>query len=187
MKLLRHSLLFFYLVLAMLSAPVFSDGNQSIAVNADYAKRNEVTGLTEYRGNVVIRQGTTLINADRVIIFYEDDKVSRISCSGSPARYQQMSALDDNLIIARAESIDYLVTEDAINLKSNAALTRNGTSIKGDSINYDLEKGTWTAKGNEKSEQKRIQLVIPPFNQNTKNEELPSEKVTLSDQLKEIT
>lgn len=187
MKLLRHSLLFFYLVLAMLSVPVFSDGNQAIAVNADYAKRNEVTGLTEYRGNVVIRQGTTLINADRVIIYYEDDKVSRISCSGAPARYQQMSALDDNLIIARAESIDYLVTEDAINLKSNAALTRNGTSIKGDSINYDLEKGTWTAKGNEKGEQKRIQLVIPPFNQNTKNEELPSEKVTLSDQLKDIT
>ena len=187
MKLLRHILLLFCLVLSMLPAPVFPDGNQAIAVNADYAKRNEITGLTEYRGNVVIRQGTTLINADRVIIFYEDDKVSRISCSGSPARYQQMSALDDNLIIARAESIDYLVTEDAINLKSNAALTRNGTSIKGDSINYDLEKGTWTAKGNEKSEQKRIQLVIPPFNQNTKNEELPSEKVTLSDQLKEIT
>ena len=187
MKLLRHSLLFFYLVLAMLSAPVFSDGNQAIAVNADYAKRNEVTGLTEYRGNVVIRQGTTLINADRVIIYYEDGKVSRISCSGAPARYQKMSALDDNLIMARAESIDYLVTEDAISLKSNAALTRNGTSIKGDSINYDLEKGTWTAKGNEKGEQKRIQLVIPPFNQNTIDEELPSEKVTLSDQLKDIT
>ena len=171
----------------MLPAPVFPDGNQAIAVNADYAKRNEITGLTEYRGNVVIRQGTTLINADRVIIYYEDGKVSRISCSGAPARYQKMSALDDNLIMARAESIDYLVTEDAISLKSNAALTRNGTSIKGDSINYDLEKGTWTAKGNEKGEQKRIQLVIPPFNQNTIDEELPSEKVTLSDQLKEIT
>ena len=98
-----------------------------------------------------------------------------------------MSAIDDNLIIARAESIEYLVTEDAINLKSNAALTRNGTSIKGDSINYDLAKGTWTAKGNEEGEQKRIQLVIPPFNQNTIDEELPSEKKTLSDQLKDIT
>ena len=187
MKLLRYILLFFCLVLPMLSASVYADGNQAIAVNANYAKRNEVTGLTEYRGNVVIRQGTTLINADRVIIYYEDDKVSRISCTGAPARYQQMSVIDDNLIIARAESIEYLVTEDAINLKSNAALTRNGTSIKGDSINYDLAKGTWTAKGNEEGEQKRIQLVIPPFNQNTIDEELPSEKETLSDQLKDIT
>ncbi len=171
----------------MLSASVYADGNQAIAVNADYAKRNEVTGLTEYRGNVVIRQGTTLINADRVIIYYEDDKVSRISCTGAPARYQQMSAIDDNLIIARAERIEYLVTKDEIKLKKNGTLTRNGTSIKGNSINYYLEKGNRTAKGKREGEKKRIQLVIPPFNQNTIDKELPSEKETSSDQLKDIT
>ena len=108
MKLLRYILLFFCLVLPMLSASVYADGNQAIAVNADYAKRNEVTGLTEYRGNVIIRQGTTMINADRVIIYYKNDKVSRISCIGAPASYQQSSAIDDTLMIARAETVEYL-------------------------------------------------------------------------------
>jgi lipopolysaccharide transport protein LptA len=68
MKLVKNILLPVCLALVVLSAPVFANRNEAIAVNADYAERNEITGLTEYRGNVIIRQGTTLINADRVII-----------------------------------------------------------------------------------------------------------------------
>ena len=186
MKLLKHINLLFFVALAMLSAPVFSDRNQSISVNADYAERNEITGVTEYRGNVVIRQGTTLINADRVVIYYQNGKVSRISCAGAPASYQQTSAIDGILMVARAEVIEYLVFENMINLKSNASLTRNGTSIKGDTINYDLAQGTWKAKGDEEGEQKRIQLVIPPFNQTINNEDLAIEKEVLPVKLKDI-
>jgi len=89
-------------------------------------------------------------------------------------------------MVARAEVIEYLVFENMINLKSNASLTRNGTSIKGDTINYDLAQGTWKAKGDEEGEQKRIQLVIPPFNQTTSNEDLAIEKEVLPVKLKDI-
>lgn len=185
MKLVKNILLPFCLALAVLSAPVFANRNEAIAVNADYAERNEITGLTEYRGNVIIRQGTTMINADRVIIYYKNDKVSRISCTGAPASYQQSSAIDDTLMIARAETVEYLVFENVINLTSNASLTRNGTSIKGDTITYDLIKGTWKAAGNEDGEQKRIQLVIPPFTQNTTDEDLTIEKEAVTGKLKD--
>ena len=65
-------------------------------------------------------------------------------------------------------------------MKTNASLTRNGTFIKGDSINYDLANGTWKAKGDDLGGQKRIQLVIPPFTQSTRSEfpALESEKNT---------
>jgi lipopolysaccharide export system protein LptA len=86
-------------------------------------------------------------------------------CLGSPASYQQVSLDDITLVIAKAESIEYLLINDIINLKTNASLARNGTFIKGDTINYDLAKGTWKAKGDDQSDQKRIQLVIPPFKQ----------------------
>ena len=185
MKLVKNILVLFSLSLTVLSAPVFANRNEAIAVNADYAERNEITGLTEYRGNVVIRQGATMINADRVIIYYKNDKVSRISCTGAPASYQQSSAIDDALMTARAETVEYLVFENVINLTSNASLTRNGTLIKGDTITYDLIKGTWKAAGNEDGEQKRIQLVIPPFNQNTTDENLTIEKEPVSDKLKD--
>ena len=149
-----------------MASALSSDRVQPISVSADYAERNELTGLTQYRGNVIIRQGSILIDAEEVTIHYEDDTVSRILCLGSPASYQQISLDDTTLVIAKAETIEYLLINDIINLKTNASLARNGTFIKGDTINYDLAKGTWKAKGDDQSDQKRIQHVIPPFKQN---------------------
>ena len=78
------------------------------------------------------------------------------------------------MLVARAEHIDYLLADDQIILKRNAVLSRNGTIIKGDSIDYDIKKETWKAKGNDLGEQKRIQLVIPPsVQESTPPEETP--------------
>lgn len=141
------------------------DSTQTITIESNSAERDQKTGLTQYQGNVVINQGSLVIEADQVTVYYKDNKVSRIVCLGLPASYQQQAAADGGLIIAKAETIVYLLAEDEINLKSNAVLSRNGTLIKGDSINYDLENETWKAKGNRRGEQKRIQLVIPPSTQ----------------------
>jgi lipopolysaccharide export system protein LptA len=141
------------------------DRTQTITIESNSAERDQKTGLTQYQGNVVINQGSLVIEADQVTVYYKDNKVSRIICLGLPASYQQQAAEDGGLIIAKAETIVYLLAEDEINLKSNAVLSRNGTLIKGDSINYDLENETWKAKGNQRGEQKRIQLVIPPSTQ----------------------
>ena len=141
------------------------DRTQTITIESNSAERDQKTGLTQYQGNVVINQGSLVIEADQVTVYYKDNKVSRIVCLGLPASYQQQAAEDGGLIIAKAETIVYLLAEDEINLKSNAVLSRNGTLIKGDSVNYDLENETWKAKGNQRGEQKRIQLVIPPSTQ----------------------
>ena len=141
------------------------DRTQTITIESNSAERDQKTGLTQYQGNVVINQGSLVIEADQVTVYYKDNKVSRIVCLGLPASYQQQAAEDGGLIIAKAETIVYLLAEDEINLKTNAVLSRNGTLIKGDSINYDLENETWKAKGNQRGEQKRIQLVIPPSTQ----------------------
>ena len=141
------------------------DRTQTITIESNSAERDQKTGLTQYQGNVVINQGSLVIEADQVTVYYKDNKVSRIVCLGLPASYQQQAAADGGLIIAKAETIVYLLADDEINLKSNAVLSRNGTLIKGDSINYDLENETWKAKGNQRGEQKRIQLVIPPSTQ----------------------
>lgn len=142
-----------------------NDRSQTITIESNSAERDEKTGLTQYRGNVVINQGSLVIEADQVTVYYKDNKVSRIVCLGSPASYQQQAAEDGGLVIAKAETIEYILADDEINLKTNAVLSRNGTLIKGDSINYDLANETWKAKGNRRGEQKRIQLVIPPSTQ----------------------
>ena len=147
--------------LAMPCMALPDDRQQPISIESDYAERNEKTGRTVYRGNVVISQGSVLIEAEEITLHVENRKISRIECTGKPASYQQKTALEGPTMIARADNIDYLPSTNKLALKHNAMLTRDGTIIKGDSIDYDIDKQTWKAKGDNQGQQKRIQLVIP--------------------------
>jgi lipopolysaccharide export system protein LptA len=138
------------------------DRKRAISIESDSAERNQNTGLTIYSGNVIISQGSILIEADQITLHYQGSKISRIECTGTPASYQQQPLADGPMLVARAEHIDYLLADDQIILKRNAILSRNGTTIRGDSIDYDIKNETWKAKGDNLGEQKRIQLVIPP-------------------------
>ena len=147
--------------LAMPCMALPDDRQQPISIESDYAERNEKTGRTVYRGNVVISQGSVLIEAEEITLHVENSKISRIECTGKPASYQQKTVLKGATMIARADNIDYLPATNKLALKHNAMLTRDGTIIKGDSIDYDIDKQTWKAKGDNQGQQKRIQLVIP--------------------------
>ncbi len=148
------------LALPCLALP--DDRQQPISIESDYAERNEKTGRTVYRGNVVISQGSVLIAADEITLHVDNNKINRIECEGTPASYQQKPEIDGAIMIARANHIDYLPATNKLTLKQNAMLSRDGTIIKGDSIDYDINKQTWKAKGDNQGQQKRIQLVIPP-------------------------
>ena len=47
--------------------------SQPITVESDRAERNERTGLTQYSGNVIISQGSLIIDANTVEIHYADN------------------------------------------------------------------------------------------------------------------
>jgi lipopolysaccharide export system protein LptA len=137
------------------------DDTQTIFIESDAAERNEKTGLTQYIGNVSIRQGSLIINASKVELFYQGNHVSRILSTGNPASYQQNTL--SGQILAQAETIEFLPKSKEIHLKTDASLSKDGTLITGDSIYYDIANETWRAKGDNQSNQKRIQLVIPPL------------------------
>ena len=140
------------------------DDGQTIIIESDIAEINKKTGLTQYAGNVIIRQGSLIIDANKVEVYYQSNQVSRILCHGNPASYQQKTKTAGQ-VIARGGVIEYLPADKVINIKTDASLSKNGTLIKGDSINYDVASETWRAKGDNESTQKRIQLVIPPLQQ----------------------
>ena len=141
------------------------DSNQPIKIESDSAESNQSTGLTEYSGNVVIRQGSMAINADKVTIYYAEGKVNRILSIGKPASFRHQLQADQSAVIADGEIIDYLLSEDTVNLQKSASLARNGSLVTGDMIFYDIKNGTWKANGNNRGSKKRIQLVIPASNQ----------------------
>ncbi len=138
------------------------NSSAAITIESDRAEQNEKEEITKYIGNVSINRGDLNIKADRVIVRYENNRVSTIFCEGSPSNFSQRPAHKNEELIGLADNIEYSLKTEVVNLQGNASLNRNGTIIKGDTISYDLKHGIWKARGDSLSERKRIQLVIPP-------------------------
>ncbi len=138
-----------------------SDRQKPIVIESDRAQHNDKTGVTVYQGSVVITQGTIRIRADKVSVNSMGNKVTKIVCTGKPAHYQQQPRPDAKLVTARANTIEYHLSKDAITLLGAASLEQEGSTLKGERINYDLQaelvEATGSATGN-----RRIQMVIPP-------------------------
>ncbi|WP_299772645.1 lipopolysaccharide transport periplasmic protein LptA [uncultured Pseudoteredinibacter sp.] len=142
------------------------DARQPIYVDADKAEIDKSTGVTIYKGNVIINQGSMKILADQVTIFNQEKKVSRIVAKGNKgqAQYQQKPNSEKDLVIAKADTIEYLVGKETLHLLDNAYLLQDGATVKGHRIDYDVRASMATATGQGDKGEKansRIQVVIP--------------------------
>ncbi len=145
------------------------DRHQAIEIQSQNAVREEKQGLTIYQGDVTISQGSILIRADKVTVHSAGNQVSKIICTGTPAHYQQQLKPGDKPVVARANTIEYLLDQDVINLVTNASLEQDGATLTGERIDYDLKQEIIKARGDASGSQ-RIRMVIPPNQQKDPSE-----------------
>ncbi len=150
-----------------------NDHQQAISIESDRVLRNDKTGLTVYEGAVHMTQGSINIKADKVTLHTTNNKVSKIICIGKPAQYQQQPELDGGLVVARANTIEYHLDQDVINLIKGASLDQEGSTLTGDIINYDLKAELIEARG-DNTGKRRIQMVIPPSQQQDQQSQKPA-------------
>lgn len=137
-----------------------ADREQAITVDSDVAESDESKGITTYAGNVVMQQGSMRINADKVIIHNNKNKVTQIIAIGQPARYQQKPSEKDGMVIAKAHRLEYNIAQGTLHLINQASLQQEGTSLSGNRIDYDVKKSVVKA-GGDASQNERVKMVIP--------------------------
>ena len=65
------------------------DTEQPIEIAADSAIREEPSGETTYRGDVVLTQGTLKIKADSLVFTFDENTATLITARGNPATMTQ--------------------------------------------------------------------------------------------------
>lgn len=138
------------------------DRQQPIEVSADSAERDEKAGTTTYTGRVQVDQGTIRIEADKVVLFTEGKKVTRINAVGQPAKFQQQPEPNKGLVHAQGLTMDYLVSEEHVVLQQNARMEQDGSVVQGDRIDYYVNQRLVKAAADKSAPQKRVRVVIPP-------------------------
>ena len=138
------------------------DRDQPIRITADTAIRDEKQGFTVYSGNVHMIQGSLDIKADELTIYHETAKADKIVAKGKPAKLQQKPAIDEPLVRAHANIIEYFKVEERVHLRFDAQITQDGGSVNGDSIDYFIAEQLVKANSDQGTDGKRVQVIIPP-------------------------
>jgi len=139
-----------------------SDFNQPMEVESSQEELDIKNNRLVLTDNVIIRQGTLLIRADRLEASASEnaEQADTFVAQGSPATYSQ--TLDDgNQINAEANKITYFQGEQRLELSGNARISQGSSSSSGDLITYDLDKQTVTATSSGEENSRVITIFTP--------------------------
>lgn len=142
-----------------------SDRDQPIEIESDRAEFHELDGYTIYSGNVRLSQGSILLEAAEISIYFEGGDVYKLVATGDRAYYEQLPAENEGKVVAQANTIEYLLQGDLINLIQNASLTQDGATLNGELITYDVRnhllKANNRSNDQESSDNGRVRVTIP--------------------------
>jgi len=148
------------LIFPSLSSALPDDRNQPINIEANEAEKNDKKGITTYKGNVVITQGSIRMSGDLIIVYDNNGTVEKIVSKGKPAHFKQKPDLQSEDMIAEALNLEYDINKETLLLEEKALLKQNGGTTNSNKIIYDMKTAVVNAgTGNSSG---RVIMVIPP-------------------------
>jgi len=167
-KLFFNLLSFFMLYFLFLPSclALSTDKNEPIELEADSADLNDKKGISIYSGNVILTQGSTQLNANKLTLFHnQQHKLTKVEAIGSPARFKQRPDGQQKDVKAKAKKMLYYVNKETIHLYNNAIFYQGKNSFRGDKIVYDTKNDIVKANSKKSSSGKtkpsgRVKVVI---------------------------
>lgn len=129
-----------------------TDKQQDIEIEADSAEMDDIKGITIYRGDVVVVQGSIRMTGHTMTVYNDDTgETELVIMQGTPATYKQLP--DDSKIYDEAEALqmEYYALKDYVILIDNALVTQEGLRFSGSRIEYDTVLSQVKAKGSTKT------------------------------------
>jgi lipopolysaccharide export system protein LptA len=137
------------------------DSEKPIHISADTAELNEKTGVSIYRGDVKMVQGTTILTGDVITVYTDNSEVEKMISVGDLATYQETTD-DGDIVYAESEEMIHNSAEKKIELFRRGKITQVGNVIRSDYILYLTEQGLIDT-GTKKD---RIEITIQPRSKN---------------------
>lgn len=136
-----------------------SDREQPIELAADSVDIDEGKGLSIYRGDVDLRQGSIRLRADVVTVHQAGRKTSKIVAEGRPVKFKQQSKKGP--VNGEARRVEYEVASENLLLIGDAVLVQGTDSMRSDRIVYDRVRAVVKAGAAAKGKQ-RVRISIQP-------------------------
>jgi len=151
------------LFLSSHSVALESDRKQPLEINADATEGTLGDGKAVLSGNVEIRQGSMLVQADVAEVEKVDGRVRSVVLTGKPVHLEQ-EIEEEGLVQADALKIEYEVATGIITLTGDAAVVHPQYQVSGQELKYDMNLQHFQGSGGDGNGRIRIELdpeVVP--------------------------
>lgn len=159
------------MLFSSISMALQTDRKQAIKIEAGKASIQKKTGISSYSENVMVRQGSMRITADKITIYTHKGKLVKMIARGQPSTFQQQTDNDNKSIVASAVKITFSANTNIAVFENNAMLKQGGNTFSSNRIVYNIDKDQVDA--GKKSGGDRVTITIQPAAQ--KNN-LPAQK-----------
>lgn len=163
------------LMLPAISWALPSDREKPINIEADHAQMDDQEGVTQYKGDAILTQGTLKITGDIITFYYNENKqLTKAVAVGKLATYQQVHKPGEAPVKAKAIRMEYYADKQKIYLIGEGHVWQNGDEFIGNRIEYDIAKNVVSANsapvnvGGETHDSGRIHMIIQPMTQQKK-------------------
>jgi lipopolysaccharide transport protein LptA len=113
------------------------------------------------RGQVRITLPDGKLTADTATVSFKDNQIVRAQVRGAPAEFEQRLERTGQLARGRAESIEYDVRNDTVQLAGDAWLSDGQNEIRGRTLVYDIGRQRVAANPGE-TEPGGVRITINP-------------------------
>ena len=153
------------LVMSSTAFALESDRNQPLEIEDDQGTLDQKNQSTTFSGNVIVKQGTLHIRAEKVTVTRDAASQQHMTADGKPVRFSQ--TLDDNkgTVNGQANKVEYSSATGLVKLTGNAKVIRGGDKAEGAVITYNTRTEIYTVNGNPAAPTKagkRAVVVIQP-------------------------
>ncbi|UOP04928.1 lipopolysaccharide transport periplasmic protein LptA [Conchiformibius kuhniae] len=141
-----------------------SDRRQPIAIEADQGSLDQKNQVTVFSGNVVIKQGSLNIRAERVRVAQDKNGNQTMQAEGSPVRFGQQLE-NKGQVEGQGNKVEYASATGIVRLSGNAKVRRGGDVAQGETITYNMRSEVYTVLGGKAAGLKnggRVSVIIQP-------------------------
>lgn len=142
------------------------DSSQPIEITADTLEVRQSDNIAIFRGNVDAVQGSMLLRADKLVVYYREAEegeqnlgISRIDAEGNVFVSSPRET-------AQGQRGVYDVDNARIDLAGDVTLTWGDNIIEGDTLQMDLEAGTSSVTSEGKEIGERVRGLFVPKDEN---------------------
>lgn len=171
----KQPIRFFILLISLLCGPslyaLSTDKQQDIEITADSAEMDEMKGISIYRGDVIVVQGSIRMTGNIMTVYFDDNgDIELVVMEGKPASYKQLPDNSEVYDEAYALRMEYYALKNYVILIDEALVIQEGLRMTGDRIEYDTvtnkakaettKKPEKTGDGTVKEEDGRVKIII---------------------------